>query len=314
MDNFNPGGKQDPEDSRDYPYEGFIGYGIETPLPESYDTEIAFGKISQKDQKQTLSCGGQATAYYAEMLELIENKFLEMSPRSIYAFTHLPVGGSITRENIMRMVDIGIVPEDKFSSQPMTEAHLQSQSNWSSDLTKLAGKYKAKLAVNLTDRTNFDLFKSAIFDGHGVVSGLNLSGEGWYANPIRPPKDGEKIVGHIMYFKGWGKDRFGEYILLKDSYPSGDKKIYQDYFNAGMVHSAWTLIDEPNIGDEMVNKENMNAVLYTLGGKTDNWTDAIALANALNSGDQLMVDKILAPYKVSKSALIQKIINWLKLL
>ena len=304
---IHPGGVPDPQDERDYPFEAFVGADDAIQLPEFYDVEEEFGALNQKDQKLTWSCGAQAVSYYTELLELIESrKLTEMSPHSIYAFTNIGAGyGSITRDNIMRIVGVGIVPESKFSSQPMTEKHMISKEGWTAELEKLAGKYKAKLGVTITDRDNFDLFKVAIFKGHGVVSGLNLSAEGWYVVPIRPPKtSGEKIAGHSMYFKGWGKDQYGDYIKVKDSYPSGDKKLYRDYWISGMVHSAWTLIDLPNEQEVPVNKNvkyfaqarAMSYALYVsiLGREPENDLvldkHAAFLASALLRGDQNAVN------------------------
>ena len=273
-----PGGIADPTDSRDFPYEGFVGYGIEE-IPDKHDVENTYIYLGQKNQKETLSCGGQAVAYYISLLNYIdENTFIDFSARSTYAFTHLSGGGSITRDNILRAVGIGVAPEVNFSSQPMVESHLQSTAGWTDTIAKIALKYKGKIATTMLDRTNFDLFCNAIYNGHGVVSGVNLSSEGWRSIPIRPPASGEKIVGHILYFKGYDTtdpDPSKHYIVAKDSYPSGDKKLFRNYFEAGMVHSAWTIIDEPN-------EENMETIRLMLDGlydvygwdKAEMWTEA----------------------------------------
>jgi len=302
MTEFNPGGITDTFDERDLPYEAFVGYADYVDLPDFYDVEATYGPISQKNQEQTLSCGGQAVSYYAELLNVIDEGFVEFSPRSIYAFTHLPDGGSITRDSILRLVNSGIAPEDRFLSQPMTEGHMQDQTGWTADISKLALRYKGKIATTMTDRTNFDLFKTAIYQGHGVVSGVNLSSGGWYSSPIRPPKDGEKIVGHIMYFKGWGTDDHGDFIIAKDSYPSGDKKLYRDYFEASMVHSAWTVIDLPNEGETMEKYwPQANSIIVGLGG-ANNSPDATALAKALRLGEQPTVNTILKKYQTTGSS------------
>lgn len=274
-----PGGIEDSADLRDFPYEGFVGYGVQD-IPDRFDIEEIYGSLTQKDQKDTLGCGGFATAYYSEILERIDSgKFTELSPRSIYAFTHLSGGGSITRDNIKRQVEVGIAPETAFSSQPMVESHLQSTSGWNEATGLLARRYKGKVYATMTDRTNFDLFCNAIYNGHGVVSGVNLSSEGWYSDPIRPPRDGEKIVGHILYFKGYDTtdpDPQKHYIVAKDSYPSGDKKLYRNYFEAGMVHSAWVIIDEPsehNMWDKVEVIKAFFSVLETLGHPPVNQAD-----------------------------------------
>jgi hypothetical protein len=290
------GARHDLVDDRDYPYEAFIGYANETDMPDSYDVEAEYGPIPTKDQGLTKACGGFGVSYYAEALNLIETrKFKAFSPRYYYAWTHLRNGGSFTRDNVLRLVNAGAAPETLFPTVPITEEHLRDKTGHSAELDKVASRYRGKIATNLAKGSSFELYKLAIWHGYGVVLSLNLSSAGWNSSPVRPPKtSGEKIAGHIMYAKGYGSDEHGEYILLKDSYFSGDKKIYQDYFDAGMVHSAWTVIDQPNDWEEkdMVDWGNANGILYAITKKTDN-PEAQALADALNNGNQGAVTEII---------------------
>lgn len=294
-----PGGRLDPEDARDYPYEGFVGFANEIAMPDSFDVEKTYGALEQKNQYQTLACGGFAVSYYAEMLNIIDEGYIRFSPRFYYSRTHLDNGGSFTRDNVMLLVNEGALAETRFSTEPITEDHLRNASDLTDALKKEALRYKGKLATALDKGSPFELYKLAIWHGHGVVLSLNLSAEGWYRYPARPPKSGEKIVGHIMYAKGYGTDENGDYILLKDSYPSGDKKIYRDYFDAGYVHTAWTVIDEPNPEEEqMVTIDNTRAIAYfmykeILGREPENSAvleqHAEYLAEALNTGNEAAV-------------------------
>lgn len=298
-----PGGFKDTTDERDYPYEAFVGFGVED-IPDKLDVEESYSHIPDIFQELTLACGGYAVEFYSALLNFIDTgEMVELSPRSVYAFTHLPGGGSITRDNVLRVVDVGIAPETAFPTSPVTESHLQSQEGWNATVEALARRYKGRIATTMLDRTNFDLFCNAIYNGHGVVSGVNLSSEGWRSYPIRPPREGEKIVGHILYFKGYDvtdPDPSKHYIIAKDSYPSGDKKLYRDYFEAGMVHSAWTIIDEPN-------EENMWTKSDVI---TAFWKVMVLFGHApLNSADLAIHNKAQTPNEFV-GGLLSYLTNW----
>jgi len=280
----------DPQDDRDYPFEAFVGGD---DFPEEYDVEDKFGALKVKNQGATLACGSYATAYYAEMLEQIENKtYLEFSPRWFYGWTHLSGGASYTRDNVMRLVNFGAAPESIFSTTPVTEEHLESQTGVSPLVEKIASKYKGKIATVITDTSNFELITQAIHQGHGVVSGIS---------------------DHCLYMKSYGKD----YIKAVESLGMPTRTISRTDVEAGKLHSCWTVIDLPNNWEEinnnyklMVNAGNANGILFALDGKTTH-TDSQLLADALNSGNQAKVNEIISKYVPTNKNILQQIVNYI---
>lgn len=296
-DDIQFGGAWDPEDPRDIPFEAFIGEG-DSDYPDVYSVFDEVGGTLDKDnQVQTLACGGYGTSFYASVLNWFETgQYLRFSKRWFYAWTALDGGGSITRDNILRLVNNGAAPEDKFTTAPVTEEHLRSKEGVTPQLEALAMKYKGKLATVLNDRTNMDLFKLAIWKGKGVVAGCNLS-KGWYEKPCRPPREGEKIAGHIWYAFGYGGTYPNDYIRVWDSDGRGEKKVYRNYFEAGMIHSAWTVIDQPNEGEIMDYWAQANDTLSKFTGKENNDPDARTLADAWARGDGAKSKEIINKYR-----------------
>ena len=302
------GGVKDNDDERDYPFEAFIGAG-DLVIPNEYDVEEKYGKLPVKNQKSTQACGAYAITYYAMMLNLIETgEVVDLSPRWYYPWTRLNGGGSFTRDNVLRLVETGATPESYFPSNPITEEHLSSKSGFTDELAQLAETYQGRVATVLSKGATFDEYRVAIFKGHGVVSGYNLSSQGYWADPVRPPKSGEKTTGHIIYMKGYGTDQHGDYISYKESSQRGEVRLRRDYFEKGFVHSAWTVIDIPNKEEAMVTKDNANGILFALDGKTSHAHYSESLANALNNGNQDRVNEIIDRYKTSRvGALIDRI-------
>lgn len=60
-------------------------------------------------------------------------------------------------------------------------------------------------------------------------------------------------------------------------------------------------------GEPMVTSSNANGVLKALDGKDDHGVDSAELANALNVGDQIKVNTIIAKYKGSSDLAEQKL-------
>lgn len=136
MYKYGTGAIKSPKDSRDYRWDKMVGGALPFNWELGYDVSIPF---SLKDQNGSGSCGGQAMAYYGEVLEAKSTGTTEeRSAKFIYAQASLglPGGGSYLRDNcnvaikhgwaeekILPSYDNGVPPSEEFMNrkQDITE-------------------------------------------------------------------------------------------------------------------------------------------------------------------------------------------------
>lgn len=261
--NMGLGAFEDPLDLRDYIYDDIVmgaepfteddwkkGYNIE---------EILDFELPMKNQNGSLSCVGQGTAYYAGVLNMVEEKiYKEISAKGFYSQIFLQGGGAYIRESIKLLVDWGAVTEVIVSSydnkKPPSEDFMRDLSWKNERVDKLAKTYQAKRYAVIGARDNMDLFARAIRDNHGVVGGVYVGNNGsWRTNE---PTPSNRTGGHCIYYGKFGIDEKGKYIASpnewgtsrgKDAlHPDGWQKLRKDYFNGLYQFNPWLVIDAPN--------------------------------------------------------------------
>lgn len=256
---LNGGAVQDTIDNRDYPFEAFVG--ADDNFQEIWDWRTKY-PIKHKYQGNSWSCVGYTTSSYAELLNWDDTgKYVELSPRWIYAFVSIGMyKGAYTRDGVMRLVSKGDAPESVYSSIPAIEEHLTDKSGVTPAIEALALQYKAKLATTITDKTNFELLKLAIYQNRGITLGIG---------------------NHVMYAPAYNKD----YIICHDSLTAKDRLISRADVESGKLHSLWTIIDEPNMEEEdMDYKEILDGVVRAVAGRPSDDGDRNFWLPRLESG------------------------------
>lgn len=240
--NFNPGAIVDRVDTRDYkwgksatPFDWQTGFDIETIV----------GALPVKDQNGSGSCGGQAWATLAAVLEAVATGSLEeRSAKFIYSQTYQQGGGSSGRDNANIFIKQGAAREAVLTSYdngvPPGEPFMER----SGDITAAARTDAAtsKAYAYATVATDFETLAQAIRDNHGVILGLYGQNNGTWNSPFPQPPV-QNVWAHWIY-AGKAKTVNGKkYIGLLNSWGTavGEKGwqwIGEEYVPA--IWSAWT--------------------------------------------------------------------------
>lgn len=238
------GGIKDTYDIRDY---RFVGGAAPFDWETGYDIENVIGvTLDVKDQNGSFSCGGQAWAYYGEVLETIATGSYEpRSARWIYSHTWVPGGGSAGRENCDHVIKRGWLQEKYATSyengKPPKEDFMRIKPANVPEDTEVA---RALSYLNL-GTPSIDRVASAVSANYGCI--ILISGEDngtWrkaFPKPSKRPAWNHwlycgkaKLINgkkHIGVLNSWGKAT-GE---------DGWQWISEDYFRSGNVLSGWTL-------------------------------------------------------------------------
>ncbi len=258
--NFNPGGYVDRVDSRDFqldeivagaaPFDWSVGHDVIEDLRVAL-VDPTF-TLPVKDQNGSYSCGGQAWAYLAEVLEALNTgTFEERSAKFIYAQTYVPGGGSRGRDNGDIYIKQGVARESVLSSyedgQPPKEPFMERGQDIT-DLVRLDAHADLSSAYAQTG-TDIDAVATAIRNFSGVVLGIGAMNNGTWGTAF--PKPPTKIewrhwvfacrakmingVKHIGFINSWGT-AVGE---------QGWQWLSEPYFNTVVngekaVFSGWT--------------------------------------------------------------------------
>lgn len=261
---FNPGGLKDRFDNRDYHWTE-VGFGS---LPFNWSTvfdieeeiskvmSIPSFKLTVKDQGGSGSCGGQAWAYLAEVLEAINTKTYEpRSAKYVYSQTYVPQGGSYGRDNADIFIKQGVSEESKLTSyensQPPFEAFMRKSEDITYDIRE-----NAKLSMSSSYvQTGIDIntVAQAIRDTGGVILGISGSNNGtWGSTMPIPPVAGDAIWRHWIYAGKVKTINGKKYIGCFNSWgnnvgDAGWQWISEDYFaSPDAIFSGWTHVYSTN--------------------------------------------------------------------
>lgn len=259
---FNPGGLVDRYDSRDYQWEEvggapivafdwIRGYDVEQEL--SHVLNIPNFKLKVKDQGPSFSCGGQAWAYLAEVLEALNTGNYEpRSAKYLYAQTCVPGGGSRGRDNAEVYLNQGISREIVLTSyqngKPPSEAFMQRSIDIT-DLIRMDAPL-SKASAYAQVGTDIESLAIAIQANSGAVIGVEGANNGtWQSEFPKPPTTvawrhwvyacGAKMINgkkHIKIINSWGEAAGNK----------GVQWLSEDYFKRN-IFSAWTHVFAPQL-------------------------------------------------------------------
>ena len=257
MSNFiipnNPGAIPDIPDIRDYSYEQIFGA---VSLPEEYDIIKEVGGLSIKNQGTSQSCVGQSWSYYTEILERIENKNeTNLSAKDIYSQIFIePNGGASIRDGATLLQKSGVTLEILLSSynngNPPDENWMRDRSMVTLETINKALVYRAKSYATIWHKEDIEIIKQAIFQNHGVITGVYGDNPGWQNKIVLPPIN--YVWGHAILLVGWRKVDGVEMLKFINSWGTnwgegGFGFLHPSYLSqAGNMFNLWTLVDMPN--------------------------------------------------------------------
>lgn len=297
---FNPGGIPDTYDHRDYqwselgfgtaPFDWAKGFDIEEVLKKALNDDSF--SLPTKDQNGSGSCGGQAWAYYAQILEaIVTGSFEERSAKYIYAQTNAPGGGSAGRPNCEIFVNQGVAYETKCLSYenglPPSEAFMIRAQDITQEARDNAALSKSLAYSNV--RNNIDDVAQAIEANNGVIIGVRGQNNGtWYTE--FPKKPTSLDWGHWVYAGKAKRINGVKHIGFKNSWGDaagvkGWQWLSEDWFGDSIgwnpiIFSIWTNSSNPDWSNEDFN-HTFNTNLR-LGDKGD---EVVALQKGLRKLD-----------------------------
>lgn len=250
---FGKGAIVDKVDVRDYQWKE-VGFGAAPyDWAKPYDVEAIIGrKLPVKNQGTAGSCGGQAWASYASVLEAVDDKtFEERSAKYIYSQTWVPGGGSFGRSNADVFVNQGVSREAVLSSydngMPPGEEFMQRSQDITVEARADASLDKSISYSNVSNDIN--TVAQALSLNYGLILGVAGSNNGTWlsANPKKPSiiewrhwvyagkirmNNGVKQIGFI---NSWG-DTVGE---------AGWQWLDEDYFSGDNIFQVWVHVFNP---------------------------------------------------------------------
>lgn len=245
---FGKGGLVLPLHRKDYRLETL---GAASTLPAFYDLKYG-GKIKHQDGSG--SCGSQAESYYATYLNFLETgEWTELSARDIYSLVFKDPLGSYIKDNMQKVKDSGIVLESDAPSydngQPPSEAFMRKRDDITGEEVEKGKTYISKNYFTWNN-TNLDLYKQAIYQGHGCVVASWGNNYCWSSAKILLPDNKSQMEWrHIVYLIGW--DDATKHFKFINSWGEawGDKGygyLPYEYITKGYVSNPTTMIDAPN--------------------------------------------------------------------
>lgn len=235
----------------DWNYHNIAPKGIQ-PFDWSvgYDVEKELGyKLSVKNQGSSGSCGGQAIAYYAEVLKNL-SKGMPVTQRSakfIYAQVFQPGGGSFGGDLMNLMKKRGASLEALCPSYMGLDLPTESFMERSEDITEEArtdAVSAESIGYSFIFDFDIDTLAQAVRDNHGIIVAIFGQNNGtWLTDkPLHPtdPIGSMKLWGHWLYVGKAFVLGGVKYLVVLNSW--GDKiglggwqLISEDYVNSGYL-------------------------------------------------------------------------------
>lgn len=210
--------------------------------PFDWSTTFQVPELVTKDQGQSGSCGGQATAYREEILEGVPQ-----SAKSIYSLCFVPGGGSGEQGLWGVIKNTGVSKESDVPSydngQPPSEAFMEDTS-WNRKFS--VADSSNVVYVNL----DIESIAEAVRDNNGIILGIYGSDNGTWlsSNPSAPTIPTSQCWCHWVFVGGVGMFNGKKAIRIKNSWGSsvgenGWQWLTEDY--APYFWTAWTFLDAP---------------------------------------------------------------------
>ncbi len=240
------------------PFDWELGYDAEVEVSAKLGQ---FFKLPIKNQNGSSSCGGQAWAYYGQILDtLMDSVTEEKSAKFIYSQTHVGVGGSGGRENSNICIKQGWGNE---ADTPSYEANLPPSEAFmiKDDITPTAKENALKdrgLAyANVLDR-DIENIATALRDNHGCIFGVTGTNNGtWRSKFPQPPTTYSNSWNHWVYCVGAKTINDKKYFKIINSWGDsvGDKGyqwLSEDYIKTFIlgypaIFSVWTMVAKSDV-------------------------------------------------------------------
>ena len=243
---FGKGAVADKYDIRDYHFApgGGVNWNYE------YDIEKTIGfPLVTKNQNGSFSCGGQAWAYYGEVLEYLATSSYEpRSARYIYSNTFVPMGGSAGRDNSDFVVKNGFAQEAFATSYengaPPSETFMRWKPTLNADQLDEAKTSKALSYLQVAG--DIDHIAEAISRNNGCIILVHGEDNGTWHSLFPKAPTGTGTWNHWLYAGRYKVINGKKHIGVKNSWgdavgENGWQWLSEDYFDAGGVQYGWTL-------------------------------------------------------------------------
>lgn len=213
---------------------------------QSFDIETLLNtKLVTKDQGKSSSCGGQAWAYYGEVLEAVATKVYDpQSARWVYSHTFVPGGGSAGRTNCDFVVNNGYARESDAPSYldglPPTEQFMEKVPVLSDNADE--ERDVSRVASYLQVPIDIDLIAQAVMQNYGAVIMVGAQNNGTWrsAYPAIPVKE---EWWHWLYVGKLKTLNSKKYLGVKNSWgdigENGWQWLSEDWIKN--IHEVWTL-------------------------------------------------------------------------
>lgn len=198
--------------------------------------------LTQKNQDGSSSCTAQATTYFCEALNQIENGKTEVySPRFIYSQTNLGANGgsymysALSIPNKQGVASMASVPCGNESESIM----IDKSDNVNAVLEAKTDKYA------VVPRSTIDQMAQIVKDYHGFVTSFNGYNGGMF-NSQGEIVDWSKVQwGHAVYVIGYEIRHGIKYLVFKNSWGSawgtdGCGYMPEAFVNSGLMFDAYT--------------------------------------------------------------------------
>ena len=289
IEQFGKGAVQESQESSDSHYT--LAFSAPPPIDWSIPFRVA-ASLTQRNQKTSSSCTGQATMYYTEALNQIEHGVSELySARHNYSQATLGYGnGAYIWKAMSFPITQGVASTNSVPDGDSSEAiMIDKTENHKAILEAKTDKY----AVISRQGQGIDFMANIIKDYHGFITGFN----GW--NGMFAP-DGTVIDwsknewGHAVYVCGYEMHNGQKCLVFKnswgDSWGSGGFGYFPEAFvTSGMMFDAYVyaLIEDLDPTSIMLTEKQVRQ-LQALEGYKD------------ESGVLYWTGKMLADYLVAR--------------
>ena len=245
---FGTGAHESPHDERDYLWEAIGSAPIPFDWSKGYRVPFSF---PIKNQYDSSSCGGQAGSYYEAVLEAdATGSFEERSAKFLYAPIAYPIGGSIGRDIMDRMVKAGFGFEALTSSykpdSTTDEAFMTQTADITDEARRKASLNTARSYTKIVSTLSIDTIAQAVRDNKGAIIGINGADNGtWLSKFPQPPKTTD--WRHWLYAMGAEMIDGKKYIVAVNSWgalvgENGYQWLSEDWFTSNNIFEAWTVI------------------------------------------------------------------------
>jgi len=246
--NFGKGAIKSPPDPRNYKYEGLVCAAALKAFDweKGFDIEAKTGVLKVENQGQSSSCVGQAISKYLEVLNILEEGFVDLSAKDMYSRIYQPQGGAYIMDGFKLAVKRGVATEKTapsyLYSQPPDEVFMREPTP---DNDEEAYLYASK-SYATTTHNDLEWIAQMIRDNNGLVSGFEGDDAGWQTAFVKPPItpkwghavylgkakiiNGKKMIGFLNSWNGWGLAGWGWF----------------DASYLGNLFDLWVLVDKIN--------------------------------------------------------------------